>query len=74
MKVLLFAALCTLAPNMAMAMSCKKGQNVISCSNVQGKQRESFCWKGQPKAQKLEKICKSQAKVKKNKKATKTKA
>lgn len=72
MKTIVILATLALIPATAMASTCKKGQTQISCANVEGKQREFFCWKGKPKAKKMEKICKSVAKSQATKKAKKS--
>ncbi len=52
-------------------IKCRKGYEPQSCSNVKNALRGAFCWKGEIKEEKKNKICLTKKKKKTAKKAKK---
>jgi len=50
---------------------CKKNYKEVSCMEIEGAKRKSFCWKGKLADKKKDKICKSEKKKRKYKKSAK---
>ena len=50
---------------------CKKKYTEVSCAEVEGAKRKSFCWKGKVSDEKKSKICMKEKKKRKYKKTSK---